>query len=50
MDLLGVVRIADAADGMEFGVDTMGGGTAKQIHFVFTSGGDQQIRFLNTCL
>ena len=31
VDLLGVFRVADAADGMDLGVDAVGGGAAQQV-------------------
>ena len=50
VDLVYVLRIADTRDGVQIGIDAMGGSAAKKIYFVSIGHRDQQICFLHACL
>ena len=50
IDLICIFRIANSGDGVQLGIERMGGGAAQQIDLIFTCGCNQQISFFDTGL
>ena len=50
VDLLGILRIPDSGNGVQVGIQIVGGGAAQQVNFVCIGGGNQKIRLLHACL